>query len=205
MNTLVNFVRKNFFHAVNLIVHVDRAHPGEKPFECTICHKEFTKQYLLIKHSTIHKQDRTVFCTHTGCTKKFNTKKAMKRHLILHAGEKFYKCEQCGKSFTTSSSLSRHKLTHTSERPFMCEICSKCFGTNGALIIHMLIHKEEGGVKVKPHVCKICGKGFTRKDQLTTHSLIHTGEKSHMCEECGMCFRLPHQLRNHLKRSPHAN
>ena len=40
----------------------------------------------------------------------------------------------------------------------------------------------------KPHVCSDCGKGFSLQDSLKTHRMTHIVEKHHVCSDCGKGF-----------------
>lgn len=42
-------------------------------------------------------------------------------------------------------------------------------------------------------------KSFKRKEQLTLHIVIHSGEKKHVCQECGKGFYRKDHLRKHLR------
>ncbi|KAL9698283.1 hypothetical protein quinque_001724 [Culex quinquefasciatus] len=46
---------------------------------------------------------------------------------------------------------------------------------------------------------QICLKSFKRKEQLTLHIVIHTGEKKHVCIECGKGFYRKDHLRKHTR------
>ncbi|KAG4070520.1 hypothetical protein HA402_012310 [Bradysia odoriphaga] len=45
----------------------------------------------------------------------------------------------------------------------------------------------------------ICLKSFKRKEQLTLHVVIHSGEKKHVCQECGKGFYRKDHLRKHTR------
>ena len=57
-------------------------------------------------------------------------------------GERPYTCthEGCGRTFTEHSSLRKHKLIHTGEKPYVCEICGKTFSQSGSRNAHQKRH-----------------------------------------------------------------
>ncbi|GFS39266.1 transcriptional repressor protein YY1 [Nephila pilipes] len=60
---------------------------------------------------------RTIACPHKGCIKMFRDNSAMRKHLHTH-GPRVHVCAECGKAFVESSKLKRHQLVHTGEKPF---------------------------------------------------------------------------------------
>ncbi|XP_049633155.1 histone-lysine N-methyltransferase PRDM9-like isoform X11 [Suncus etruscus] len=51
----------------------------------------------------------------------------------------------------------------------------------------------------KPHVCRECGRGFSGRSHLIKHQSTHTGERPHVCKECGRGFSRRSHLITHQR------
>lgn len=73
------------------------------------------------------------------CNKVFKEKHKLKRHMMIHTGEKSHSCPFCEKSFSLEYNLNTHKRIHTGEKPYKCQItgCEKSFTQSGNLKTHM--------------------------------------------------------------------
>ena len=89
--------------------------PGERPYECTKCKKNFTQKRNLTRHMRIHTGEKPFECTE--CDYKTARESDLKTHRRIHTGEKPYKCILCDKNFAQSSSLNRHIKTHANQQP----------------------------------------------------------------------------------------
>jgi len=102
---------KSFNHQFILDKHV-RIHTGERPFACEECGTDFTSGIHLRRHTkTVHKLARDFMCT--ICSAPFKRLGELKRHIILHSGEKPFECRTCGESFRHREAGRRHiKAAH---------------------------------------------------------------------------------------------
>ncbi|OAD03930.1 C2H2-type zinc finger transcription factor, partial [Mucor lusitanicus CBS 277.49] len=77
------------------------------------------------------------------CGWSFKRYEHLKRHMLVHTGERPYSCHfpGCGKSFTNDAKshiCPRHMRIHTLERPFSCSYagCQKSFSRSDNLSQH---------------------------------------------------------------------
>ncbi|CAH8429321.1 unnamed protein product [Heterobilharzia americana] len=130
--------------------------------------------------STDFGSTRTVFCPHLGCGKTFRDTAAMRKHLHTH-GPRVHICAECGKAFVESSKLKRHQLVHTGEKPYQCAFdgCGKRFSLDFNLRTHLRIHT---GDRPYPCPQPGCSKRFAQstnlKSHLATHSKIRSNQSS---------------------------
>lgn len=96
-----------------------RIHTREKPHFCRFCTEEFALVGNRRSHEKrLHNPDRKREVECPLCPKLFFDNNAVKTHLLIHTGEKAYKCENCGKDFATRVELRRHfGRIHSVNRP----------------------------------------------------------------------------------------
>lgn len=102
-----------FNRAKELVVH-KRVHTGIKPFNCSVCDKNFVSSNTLATH------------------------------MKTHTGEKNFICEYCMKSFVAKDQLKVHIRKHTGEKPYMCSVegCTRKFATIYSLNMHIPVHSD---------------------------------------------------------------
>ena len=152
-------------------------HGGEKLNVCKECGKSFT----FAKHLKTHIFKYCVVKNAgsiSNCQKKVKGTEALKRHMVLHDGNKLYVCKECGKSFALSKYLKNHIVRHTGEKQHKCSEWGRSFFEAAHLRSHMTIHTSEKSISCKPclYFCKT-------NSALANHVITnHSGEKTHMCE-----------------------
>ncbi|KAI8996548.1 hypothetical protein BD414DRAFT_512920 [Trametes punicea] len=143
---------ENGFASKQKISRHMQSHTGHRPFQCNVCHQNFSEAATLAQHMRRHTQEKPYVCDFPGCGKAFAIAGALTIHKRIHNGSKPFKCTYCDRAFSESSNLSKHLRTHTGARPYPCTEpgCSKSFARPDQLARHMNVHKRkaiEGAAK----------------------------------------------------------
>ena len=141
---------KSYITEETLIPIKKRNEPRKKPFECMICHQNFTFKTQLKKH---------IFDNHKDIT------------------SEIFQCKECEKSFSNRWNFQQHEKAHEKAKTdiFCCSICRKYFKSSWKLQRHERIHQ-----RTKPFECSSCNLQFISKTELENHiSADHEGKESH--------------------------
>lgn len=173
-----------------------------RKFECELCNKVFSRKTHLIRHMTIHTNERAFECTITGCGSKFRRRDHLQNHLNTHSQLKTHKCEFCENSFGRADHLLNHiRARHTEKEPknntdvFNCAECNRSFSSQKNLQAHERSHSKIVN-------CKRCDAQFSSTIEMKKHvSELHPNElKNHLCSECGIAFSRHDYLLIHMRR-----
>ncbi|KAI8816493.1 uncharacterized protein EV422DRAFT_501156, partial [Fimicolochytrium jonesii] len=75
-------------------------HPG--------CNRQFSRRFNLQSHVEIHDPNRARAYDCPTCPRKFFKHHDLARHLVTHAQEKRFVCNDCGKRYSRVDALKRH-------------------------------------------------------------------------------------------------
>ncbi|XP_023122476.1 zinc finger protein 64 [Amphiprion ocellaris] len=170
-----------------------KTHTGEKPFECELCHKRFSRRDKLNMHSRSHTGEKPHKCKH--CPYAAADSSSLKKHLRIHYDERPFKCQICPYASRNSSQLTVHLRSHTGDAPFQCQQCDAKFKINSDLKRHIRIHSGE-----KPYKCDFCEYRCAMKGNLKSHIQIkHGTENSFHCVHCDFKCTNKTALRQHSR------
>lgn len=108
--------------------------PNSKPHICEHCNAAFRSSYHLRRHVLIHTGERPFRCSQ--CSMSFIQKYLLQRHEKIHSGEKPFSCDQCNMRFIQKYHMERHKRTHSGEKPYKCDNCQQYFSRTDRLLKH---------------------------------------------------------------------
>ncbi|EMP36957.1 hypothetical protein UY3_05854 [Chelonia mydas] len=77
---------------------------------------------------------KNFICEH--CYGAFRSSYHLKRHILIHTGEKPFECDLCDMRFIQKYHLERHKRVHSGEKPYQCERCMQSFSRTDRLLRH---------------------------------------------------------------------
>ena len=125
--------------------------------------------------SSRRKSSSSFQCPH--CPKTVASRYSMKRHLLIHSGERPYKiCKVCESAFRSRDNLKQHERRHSGQRPFKCKVCGQAFAQSSTLKCHERTHSKE-----KSYRCQVsgCRRAFAHLSNKLQHerSSIHANER----------------------------
>jgi len=184
----------------NIPEHIRVHHTKVKTLVCEVCKKFFLKRAQLTKHMKnhgvrqkdtcaecgvevinirqhmrcVHERDLPFRCN-MGCSTRFSSKYALKKHMeSVHEGMRV----ECPKCFKMVVSLKKHiKIVHDKIRDHVCPLCQKTFQTRTHLRNH--VTKVHLGLKDE---CPICGKHV--QDLKNHHNFVHNKVANFPCDQC---------------------
>ena len=108
------------------------------------------------------------------CSKSFNLKKLLARHVRTFHSENPYKCSNCGRLCRNQSELKIHQRVHTKERPHSCAKCHRSFTQVSHLNEHVHnVHYGPDDVISGKNICEICGDILSSRGAVQRHMKQH--------------------------------
>ncbi|CAL4117711.1 unnamed protein product, partial [Meganyctiphanes norvegica] len=165
--------------------------------KCTKCDYVAINTRELKRHSVVHTGEKFFTCEHCGYVCKYRS--TLRKHqLKQHKNSKEKKCTKCEFVATTRIELNRHSIVHSGERFFTCEHCEYVCKHKKTLQEHQL--KEHNAECINPDSkvkCMKCDYVAINTRELKRHSVVHTGEQFFTCEHCGYVCKNESTMRKH--------
>ena len=179
---------------------------------CSICAQVFTSHNGLSNHMLIHVEKKPAETETTapssgkykcrGCTKTFNQRSELTRHMYLHPAlaenaEEETAREKKRKTQSTSSSPSPSPVEDSEPSSggaendsitvdvlgYHCDLCNKSYKRKSSYVMHTKAHASENGNR-----CAQCGKNFFDRNNLIKHQQTHSRDRPYTCEVCHKAF-----------------
>jgi KRAB domain-containing zinc finger protein len=110
------------------------------------------------------------------CTYSASKLKDVKKHMLIHTGERSFSCDQCDYKGRRLDHLSIHKKHNHGPgelKPFKCDKCAYSGAISLLVKQHMIIHSGE-----KPYACDQCDYKSSRRQDLVSHEAYKHGQKN---------------------------
>uniref|UniRef100_A0A1A9WXS5 C2H2-type domain-containing protein n=1 Tax=Glossina brevipalpis TaxID=37001 RepID=A0A1A9WXS5_9MUSC len=84
-----------------------------KEFPCPLCHRAFGSRHNLKRHYMIHTGEKPFSCSQ--CRKPFREYSTLKKHMVTHQRDRWYKCSRCPQKFRDFLQYTEHRNSHPIE------------------------------------------------------------------------------------------
>ena len=131
------------------------------------------------------------------CDRDFNQRANLRRHQLVHSGEKPYECEQCHRRFQQQGDLKRHMLRHAETTWYHCQPCDKRFMRVDRWKAHMKTHEENGTLHPEVSASMVDMSNGTTVGTGGGEATEKPVGSHHICSKCNQTFMEPDELLVH--------
>ncbi|XP_072943469.1 uncharacterized protein [Epargyreus clarus] len=169
------------FMKPSLRAHI-RQHTFERPFVCSECGANFTRQCSLRNHiKNEHEKKKVNLPELSGCNE--------------NAIDEEHTCPKCKKRFFSNASFNQHcKTCIKDDKSCPYEKCTYVGATPESVIRHLRTHGE----RLKLHECPLCQFKTDQASHLKRHLVCHKGLKPYGCPHCEFTCGSLENLRKHV-------
>lgn len=132
------------------------------------------------------------------CQRPFGTRHNLKRHFMIHTGEKPFNCPRCRKPFREYSTLKKHLVTHQRDRWYKCHLCPHKYRDYLKYTEHKKTHSQFEAIQ-SPSKKKTKSKHRLHDDSLDSNDEDSSMDDWLECCECGQRFTDIEAYTEHLK------
>ena len=120
------------------------------------------------------------------CHKVFTRLRYLRRHHIVHRGERSHQCDLCGKCFKTRAALGSHRCSNLVDKQKTYFHCPQCSFTSNS---RTAVHKHRQLHPCGAMLCHVCGAAYPDRSTLRRHIRVHDPSRPFACGHIGCTWR----------------